>query len=113
MQKITIFKLEYTTDGDSVVSISRQGGNQKLSSIICRGLLGDGDEALAEVGQGAVQAIARDEAAEGGRVGEGEEVHPGGGGGGGGDGPQEQLRADGDAHPRLGHGQGGDGVLRL
>ena len=36
------------------------------------------------MGQGAVQAIAGDEMAEGGRVGEGEEVHSGGGGGGGG-----------------------------
>ena len=29
------------------------------------------------------------------------------------DGLDKQLRANGDAHPRLGHGQRSDGVLRL
>ena len=65
------------------------------------------------MGQIPALPVARHQLAEGGGVGEGEEVHSFRVVGGRGDGPEEQLGADGDAHPRLGHGQGGDGVLRL
>lgn len=65
------------------------------------------------MGEVAAFPVAGHQFAERGGVGKGEDVHPGGVGAGGGDGPQEQLRADGDAHPGLGHGQGGHGVFRL
>ena len=76
-------------------------------------LLGHGNEPLPEVGEIAVPPVTRHQLAEGGGVGQREQVHALGGGRGGGDGPEEQLRTDGDPDARLGHGQGCDGVFRL
>ena len=65
------------------------------------------------MGQIPVTAVAHHQLTEGGGVGEGEEIHILSRRRGGGKGPEEQLRADGDANARFRHGEGRDGVFRL
>ena len=65
------------------------------------------------MGEITVGAITCHQVTDGGRIGDGENVHVFVTSGARGHGQQEQFRADGDADAGLGHDEGGHGVLRL
>lgn len=72
-----------------------------IRRLFSQHVLGDEDEALSEVGQIPVPAVAHHQPAQGGGVGQGEQVYilRGGLDPRQLDGPQEQLGTDDDAHP--------------